>query len=779
MITRCIKKEFKNHKIIMFTLTMFILLATLLISSALIVITNLNGSLNHLFSKAKVPSYVQMYAGDLSQKDVDQFSQDNELIQAQQTVTMLGISGENLFLQKNGNSEVNSIIENSFVVQNKDFDFLLDNENNIAQVADGEIGMPIYHQQKYHLNLGDQVMVKINDYQKNYRITTFIRDAQMNPALVTSKRFLVSQNDWQNLANKISKREYLIEFALKNEDKISSFEKQYEQSNLPQSGTALNRSLYQVLNALTDGLIVVIITLISLLLLMIAALCLRFTILTALEEDYREIGIMKVIGINDQNIRKIYLTKYLVFAAIACIVGYLISLPLANLFTQSISTYMGTGAKTFSVYLVSLVGALCVFLFVYAFCRLIFRRFKKISAYEALQVGEISGNRKTAGKLQLNAKKRLIHNQTIFIGVREVLIQLKSYILLILIVAVCLFLMSVPLHFLQTIQSPSFISYMGAGKSDLRIDVHQAKEYPKEFEQLKVALKEDPDITKQVSYTTSAYQVKNADNKHVTIKIENTDDFQTFPLSYVSGKAPQNNKEIALSSMNAEEFDVTVGDKLTILLANKATLLTVSGIYQDVTNGGKTSKAMLASENSNILWHTINFDVKDKLKIKQIKKKLEQQFKHIKVTDTNEYIQQTLGGVFKQVTMISIVALVLGLLIASLVTTMFFKMILAKEAKNIAIMKTIGISNKTIGQQYLVRGIFSLGIGLIIGQFATNLLGSKVASVLLSGVSTLTFVANPVLYYLLIPASLLVVVCLSIYFINLSIKKINIMLVAK
>lgn len=36
---------------------------------------------------------------------------------------------------------------------------------------------------------------------------------------------------------------------------------------------------------------------------LIAMLCIRFTIITSMEEDYREIGVMKAIGIHNKDIQ--------------------------------------------------------------------------------------------------------------------------------------------------------------------------------------------------------------------------------------------------------------------------------------------------------------------------------------------------------------------------------------------------------------------------------------------------------------------------------------------
>ena len=62
------------------------------------------------------------------------------------------------------------------------------------------------------------------------------------------------------------------------------------------------------MNILSDGIVAAVMILVVVLLVMISALCLRFTMIAAMEEDYREIGVMRAIGINYKDIGKLYLT---------------------------------------------------------------------------------------------------------------------------------------------------------------------------------------------------------------------------------------------------------------------------------------------------------------------------------------------------------------------------------------------------------------------------------------------------------------------------------------
>ena len=59
------------------------------------------------------------------------------------------------------------------------------------------------------------------------------------------------------------------------------------------------------------------------------------------------------------------------------------------------------------------------------------------------------------------------------------------------------------------------------------------------------------------------------------------------------GSAPDREGEISLSHANASQdgLNKKVGDEVVVKVGGTEKTLKVSGIYQDVTNGGKTAKA--------------------------------------------------------------------------------------------------------------------------------------------------------------------------------------------
>jgi len=323
LVARILQKDFLRKKIVTIVVFGFILLAALLVVSGSNLILQLNSALNALFVKSSVPHFMQMHVGEFDQAQIDRWAAANSLVKAQQTVEMITIDGTNLYLGEGQIAQGNSVMDISFVKQNATFDFLLDLESQIIQVSPGEIAVPIYYMKQESVKLGDPVTVRDGTFEATFRVAAFARDAQMNSSIVHSKRFLVHDADYAALKEHFDDTEYLIEFLLADASQVGAFSRAYQASGLPNKGPSLDYRLFKSLNALTDGIVAGVVIVLSLLLMVIAILCLRFTILATIEEDYQEIGVMKAIGIARRDVRRIYMLKYVALGALASLLGYL------------------------------------------------------------------------------------------------------------------------------------------------------------------------------------------------------------------------------------------------------------------------------------------------------------------------------------------------------------------------------------------------------------------------------------------------------------------------
>ncbi|MDQ7236314.1 ABC transporter permease, partial [Bacillus pacificus] len=374
MIRRMLKRDFSQNKMIITILFMFIMLSSLLMASASSNVINLLNSMEQLVKVSNAPHFVQMHVGEVNQKSIDSFVEKTPFVKKQQTAEMVQINGSTIFIKKKNEAEHNSVMDISFVKQNSKFDFLLNLNNEVVDIRKGEIGVPIYYMQKYNLRIGDKIWVDKNKNELEFTISAFVRDVQMNPSIVSSKRFVISNEDFKRIKRNFGESEYLIEFQLTDVNKINEFENLYESSNLPQKGPSITYSLFKALNSLTDGIIAAVLIIISALLMLIAMLCIRFTIITSMEEDYREIGVMKAIGITSKDIQKLYVTKYVVISAGGCICGYILSLFVTKIFTSNITLYMGAADKSILHNVVPFIITTLLFLVVILYCRIILRK---------------------------------------------------------------------------------------------------------------------------------------------------------------------------------------------------------------------------------------------------------------------------------------------------------------------------------------------------------------------------------------------------------------------
>ena len=162
----------------------------------------------------------------------------------------------------------------------------------------------------------------------------------MNSTLSASKRFLVSAKDYEEIRN-LGSMEYLIEFRLKDMSELRAFETDYASAGLEANGPTVTYKLFQMMNALSDGMMIGVILLVSVLVVAISLMCIRFTLIAKIEDDYREIGVMKAIGLRVSDIKKIYLAKYAAIAAAGSILGFALSVIFRGLLLENIRLYMG------------------------------------------------------------------------------------------------------------------------------------------------------------------------------------------------------------------------------------------------------------------------------------------------------------------------------------------------------------------------------------------------------------------------------------------------------
>ncbi|MFN7249896.1 MAG: FtsX-like permease family protein [Anaerobacillus sp.] len=743
MYYKIIRNDILKNKLVTLTTMIFIAAAAMLVSLAAILVVNLSGAIDTLMTQAKTPHFMQMHTGEIDTERLTTFAEQNSLVDEFQVLEFLNVEGAEILLHET--SLANNVQDNGFSRQSEKFDFLLDLDGNVIKVNDGELYVPISYMKDNTTKVGDKAVIG----GKELTVTGFLRDSQMNSTLSSSKRFLVSKNDYAEIEG-FGSTEYLIEFRLKDLSKLGKFEDAYVFAGLEANGPTITYPLFKIINAISDGLMIAVILLISALVVGIAFLCIRFTLLAKIEDDYRQIGVLKAIGLRISDIKKIYLAKYAAVAAVGSILGLALSFMFQGILLENIRLYMGESENSSFAPFFGIIGVLLVFLAIIGYVNGVLRRFRKISVAEAILFGNSEGKYAVGRHFLLSRNRQL--NTNIFLGIKDVLARKGIYATMLTVLVISSFIMIVPQNLYTTISSKSFITYMGVGNCDLRIDIQQTNNIPEKTNEIINKMESDGDILSYVALTTRTFKVKMGDSSIKSLKIE-LGDHSIFPVNYSKGRLPVGEDEIALSTINANEFDKEVGDVITLVIAEKEKEFIVSGVYSDVTNGGKTAKAVFTDNSADIMWSVISAELSDKSHVSSKVSEYAGKYNFAKVSSIDHYIKQTFGSTIISIRKASYAAIAIALIITVLVTLLFMKMLVIKDRYSIVVMKATGFTNSDILLQYVSRSGFVLFVGIVVGTLLANTLGEILAGAVISsfGAATFTFAINPVSAYLLSP----------------------------
>jgi putative ABC transport system permease protein len=755
MYLNLIKNDIRKSKLIAITITAFITVAAALTSVAAMLGINLFGAIDHLMEEAKAFHFMQMHSGEIDAEALSRFVQTQGNVESFQLARFLNVDGSDIFIGKNSLKE--SVQDNGFSMQNEDFDFLLDLNGDVIHPTDGEVYVPLGYRKDGSAKLGDTLTVR----GVSLTVAGFLRDSVMNADVTGSKRFLVSENDYRDLEG-FGSMEYLIEFRMKDPAAFSAFQSDYFAADLPANGPpVISRPLLTMMNAVTDGLMIAVLILISILVIVVAFLCIRFTLLAKIEEDYREIGVLKAVGMRAKDIAKLYSAKYGAIAGAACFLGFLLSLLLCVPLMENMRLYMGDSGRGAIAPIVGVLGALVIFLMVMWYVRVVLRRFRRISAAQAVRFGAPQEKSKAAKGFHFSENR--LFSRNVFLGVKDVLSRKKLYMTMFAVLVISSFILIVPRNIHNTISARSFMTYMGVGECD--ISVHLAQTQTDDVWQaaadISAALAADENIARYTVLSGMVFSMPAEDGRVERLRVD-LGDHTAFPVMYSRGGAPTTDTEIALSSLNAEELGKTLGDELTLIVDGEEKHMTVCGIYSDITAAGKTAKAAFEARDADLMRVVIPIELSDRTAAAKTASRYQAEFPFATVAVVGEYVRQTFGGTLDAIQKASYASLAAAVLLTILVTLLFMKMLVAKDRYPIVILKSMGFTNAGIRRQYMTRSIIVAALGIIAGIILANTLGEAVSGALISsfGATTFNFVVNPWFAYLFAP--LLIAACVII-----------------
>lgn len=755
------KLNLRKGRAIAGLLLAFVAAGTLLFASATGLVTTLMTSVPQFMEQAQTPHYLQMHAGDVDRERLEAFVASQPEVVAFRDVKMLNIDGDRI--RVGDETLARALQDNGFVVQNPDFDFLLDESGGVIEPLPGGVHMPLYYRDLFELETGDVVTIETDDGDEfSLTIAGFLRDSQMNASMASSKRLLIHDSDWTALAAQAGQIEHLIEFRFTDPTHAAAFETAYTDAGLEANGPTITWTMFQFINLLSEGILAVVLILASALIVALTLLCLQMTLIATVEEEYRDIGIMKAVGVRPRDIRGIFQTKYRLNAGAGALLGLVLTPVLSGFLSSGVRTYMGSassaalGATTGAI---AVASAVLVFLTVDIFVRISLRRLETVSVASAIRgVGAPQEVRRRApGSMRLPSGEGAVVSHLAW---RSITARRGLHAMLLTLFILVALLVTIPQNLTSTITAKEFMRYMGVGVSDIRIDLQALEEVDAKAAEVGSALESDSRIERFTASRESSVRVVQGE-KSAPLKVE-FGDHVSFPVAYTEGGAPTVPGVIALSILKAEELGVGMGDVLTIDSDGAVQDVTVGGLYQEVTNGGRTAK-MAGTGTERAHRHIFAITVYRGADPHAVVADITAEFPWAKVAVVEDYTEMALGGIIGSLRTAVWITLALGVFLSALLVGLALRILLAKDDHDIAVQKAIGMPARVVAGQYTVSLTGVLLAGLFIGSIVSLCLGQPIITLMLSsfGVTRIDFIIDPLTVFVLTPLALVAAALLT------------------
>lgn len=726
MLKRLIINDFKANIIITISTSAFMAVTAMLLGLAILLFARLYTSIDSLMKKAETPSFLQMHTGDLDEEKLNDFTRARSDVEKMQVCTFLNLQNSQISI--GGRSFEGNMQDNGLCCQSESFDYLLDADGAVIEVLPGEVYVPVCYKNEYGIKKTDEMRIGT----ETLTVAGFMRDSQMNSMMASSKRFLVCESDYERIRS-LGSEEYLIEFRLKDGSDVNAFATAYKDSGLPDNGPTITYPLIKTMNALSDGIMILVILLVSVVVLFISILCIRYIILTQMEKDRREIGMLKAVGISRIDIRNLYMSKYLILSAIGCLVGIVTALFIAKPLGEGMRELYGEAENAALVYILMFIGAILAEVIILLSVRRTLRKTEKESAVSALCGRDGSGKKK------------------------------NLWVSVMIVVAAAAFMIIVPQSMKTTLGNPEFVTYMGIGNSQIRMDVRQTEDIDKVTENLAAEIEQDERVDSYSVMQTGSYKVMLENRNSYNLMIE-CGDHGRFPVNYIKGSYPKSVNDIALSILNAEDMGLDVGDMLVVSKDtgngnSEQYTCTVCGIYSDITNGGKTAKGCIRDENDRtpIMWSVIYISLKDAELagdwVNEYRSRYSSFDEGIKATEISDYLKGVYGQAIENISNAYVVALILANFIIIIVVVLLVRLVIWRERKDSSLKKALGLKTSDIRKEYLKKAFLYIIPGIVIGVVFGVIPGQKMTGVLLGsfGARGFQFVINPLLTFVFVP----------------------------
>ena len=783
MLKRMLKKDLMHRKSVNLILFLFITIATVFLASSVNNILVVSSSVDYYMDYANIPdvNLVAVNSGE-KEKIMKWIETEAPGVKDYGYQEMLSVEQKNLHREngKKFNAEGLSLFLSE---ESSDYCKGFDPNGGALHLQDDEIGMPAFLMDKNDLKVGDKVRISLNGRDKTFTLKTVVKDAAFGNDMVGMSRIFMNSDMYKEFKKTGSEQTYALYFI--NVSSISEFTEAQNLQSFPSVLNTVSRSMYSMIYSF-DLILAALLILVGICMILIALLVLRFTLLFTMEEAYREIGIMKAIGLRDKAIRRLYLVKYTFLVSSGAFLGLLISVPISRIMVAGVSVNMimeDSGVNFF----VNILCTLLIIFLVMLFCMNCTRKLSRITAISAIRGGHSGESFAKASALYLFKQKYL--RVPAYLGINDMLTHLKRYALLLVTFCISFVLITIPLNTINTMQSSEMASKFTVNTDSAvyikKIEGKQDSAYrnsaqlKKGMQRVEREMKEkgyDAELTASSIYFLPFHAPgKKGNTKIMSLQIQGRN---TEYLDYLEGSAPVLENEIAFSRLILEDNNWHIGDRIEADLNGETYKFIITGSYADYMQLGSSARLNAKLDLSKVdmfeYWN-VNVDMKTDKSQTELKDTLQKQFPDYEWYTAQEIVDRNIGGIQESLSELLIPMTAMLCAVIMLITLLMEKLFIVREKGEIAMMKSIGFRNSSIRSWQVIRMILVALVSMLaavpLSMLSNRFMLEPIFAIMGADVH---IQIDPVQVYLIYPGVLLLGIICATIFATGQIKRIHI-----
>ena len=781
MYQNILKKDLKRKRAMNIILLLFMILATMFVSSSVNNIINVTTALDSYFEMANAPDYFAVTMNKNLTVDLDETVSSASAVDRYATENTLFLMPENfIYEDKDIVIKVGTNLVHSDICMN----YFLSDGSILETVEQGEFYMAEGKADALGVDVGDKLTIELNGVSREFVLADKIKDALFGPVQMSVTRYIISEEDFECfLSAENTEENYggtLVYIYSSNIETVLTQIKPL----IDNSALTMDRAVMKF-SYIFDMIVVGILLVVSIILIIIAFVVLRFTISFTLSEEFREIGVMKAIGIGNFKIRSLYLVKYMGLSIIGAAIGLALSFPFGKMLMSVSSQTIIVGNQ--SPILVNILCAVLVMAVIYLFCYGCTGKVKKLTPIDAIRNGQTGERFRKKSLMSLGKSKFPV---TPFLALNDIVSSPRRYSIITLTFFLCLALLFILSATVSTMESNSLATAFGWADCDIYLDSKILAECMLEdgHEKLEKHLEEMEQTLAENGIPAKCYQeimftlpVSFGENES-NICIYHGTGVAMDMYEYTAGIAPQNTDEIAITRIAADKLNANIGDTITIKTIDGDKEYIISAFFQSMNMQG--SGIRLHSDEyinyvqaqGGINTQIFFTDHPDSKEIEQRMEEIQRIFPDFENVKTCAEAVADMVGVAGTLDAVKSLVVVLTIVLAALITVLMERSFIAKEQGEIALMKAVGTRNGKIYAYHTLRFLFVGIIAVIIGEiFAMPLTHLCIDPIFkMMGMElAVEYIINPVEMYLIFPVVILITTAVSAFLTSLYTRKIK------